>query len=533
MATKKKKDKFLYTDSQWTFPKIDKVYEAIKVIADEELGLDYYTNQIEIISSEQMIDAYTSVGMPIMYPHWSFGKRFVTEQRQYDSGRTGLAYEIVINSDPCISFCMEENSMTMTTLVIAHAAFGHNHFFKNNYLFRDWTDAKTIISYLIFAKQYIQDCEQKYGISEVERTLNSCHALKGHGVNKYHRPAKMTKDEEKVQQEERQKFIDENVNHLWNSVCAKPRSDKEEELEGYMSRIEKEKKRILQGSQENLLYFIEKHSPILEPWQREVVRIVRKIAQYFYPQIQTKVMNEGCATFVHYYIMNRLYDKNLINEAAMMEFMISHANVINQYDFDAYGYYKTKDGKRKKYSKYSGINPYALGFDMFMDIKRICTNPTDEDREWFPDIVDTNWAETFRDIVKNYNDESFILQYLSPKVIRDWKLFIWEDDYEEDHYNVGAIHDEKGYEKVRKQLAKNYSMTLYQPDIRIVDVDFKGDRSIYLNHISYDDVELDYKQTQDTLKHFCRLWGHDVYLTSIDYGTNDPIEEFTAKMRIK
>ena len=143
----------------------------------DELKLDIYPNQIEIISAEQMLDAYSCTGLPLMYHHWSFGKRFVRDESNYRHGRSGLAYEIVINSNPCISYNMEENSMAMQILVMSHAAFGHNHFFKNNYLFRDWTDASSIHDYLAFAKSFIAQCEQEYGEEEVEAVLDAAHAL--------------------------------------------------------------------------------------------------------------------------------------------------------------------------------------------------------------------------------------------------------------------------------------------------------------------------------------------------------------------
>jgi stage V sporulation protein R len=521
-----RKNKLLYTDSEWTFDKIQKVYDEIEKIALDELKLNVYPNQIEIISSEQMLDAYTSVGMPIMYKHWSFGKRFINEEQKYRKGLQGLAYEIVINSDPCISYCMEENTMTMQTLVIAHAAFGHNHFFANNYLFKEWTSANEIIPYLIYARDFIAKCEEKYGEREVEKVLNSCHALQDQGINKYKRRAKLTVEEKEQEQSARQEFIQKNVSKLWDTL-----SKKSEDDSSHRDWIEKQKKDMLNGSQENLLYFVEKHSPSLESWQREIVRIVRKIAQYFYPQRQTKVMNEGCATFVHYFIMNRLYDKGLIDDGHMMEFMISHSNVTAQHGFNDYGYYVGKDGKRRRYSKYNGINPYALGFDMFMDIKRICENPTDEDKEWFPDIAGENWLEVFLDTVQNYRDETFIHQFLSPKVMRDWRLFDMEDDAEEDDYVIKSIHNEYGYNDLRKALAKQYSPSLYTPDLRVVDVDFKGDRSIYLKHYAYDEIQLEEKQTKETLKHFHRLWGHDVYLDSVDYETNELIEDYNARKK--
>ena len=134
-------NKLLFEDNDWDWEKLKRVDEACATIAYDELGLDTYPNQIEIIGSDQMLDAYSTNGLPISYCHWSFGKSFINEEYSYRKGLSGLAYEIVINSDPCISYLMEENSMTMQTLVIAHAAYGHNHFFKNNYLFRQWTSA--------------------------------------------------------------------------------------------------------------------------------------------------------------------------------------------------------------------------------------------------------------------------------------------------------------------------------------------------------------------------------------------------------
>src|ERR1700735_5380578 len=147
----------------WNFESLKRIYHQINEIAEKDLSLDLYPNQIEIITFEQMLDAYSSIGMPLMYQHWSFGKNFARDELLYRHGLRNLAYEIVINSNPCISYLMEENSMTMQTLVIAHAAFGHNHFFKNNYLFRLWTDAHAIVDYLVYAKNYIAECEERFG----------------------------------------------------------------------------------------------------------------------------------------------------------------------------------------------------------------------------------------------------------------------------------------------------------------------------------------------------------------------------------
>ena len=237
-----------------------------------------------------MLDAYASVGMPLMYSHWSFGKHFLSNQQNYERGRMGLAYEIVINSNPCIAYLMEENTITMQALVIAHACYGHNSFFKGNYLFQTWTDAESIIDYLLFAKNYVNQCEEKYGIDAVEDVLDACHALMNQGVNRYKRPRPISAEEEKSRQEERAEYIQRTLNDIWSTI---PQQETE---------VEEKEIRFPEHPEENILYFLEKNAPLLETWQRELLRIVRKMAQYYYPQRQTQVMNEGWATFWHYTI---------------------------------------------------------------------------------------------------------------------------------------------------------------------------------------------------------------------------------------
>ncbi len=495
--SKEKQRHFISTGSEWSFELIEEYDRAIAEIA-EEFGLDTYPNQIEIISAEQMLDAYSSVGMPVGYHHWSFGKQFLHSAKGYQRGQMGLAYEIVINSNPCIAYLMEENTMMMQALVIAHASYGHNSFFKGNYLFKTWTDASAIIDYLLFAKNYIAKCESRYGLDEVEKILDSCHAIMNYGVDRYKRPSPISAEEEQQRQEEREYYLQQQVNELWRTIPTGA-------SEGKRSK----RQRFPEEPQENLLYFIEKNAPLLEPWQREIIRIVRKIAQYFYPQRQTQVMNEGWATFWHYTIMNRLYDKGLVDEGFMIEFFKSHTAVIYQPPFDS--------------QWYSGINPYTLGFTMYQDLRRICEAPTEEDKQWFPDIAGSDWKTTLDFAMRNFKDESFILQFLSPKVIRDLKLFAIRDDDQKEHYEVTGIHDENGYRYVREQLAKQYNLSMREPNIQIYDVDLRGDRSLTLRHIPQDRVPLG-KDTEEVLRHVHRLWGFDVHLMSVDEG--DTVAEY-------
>ena len=165
-ANTRREESVLSHGGDWDFELLQRYDSEIAKIA-AEFGLDTYPNQIEVIASEQMLDAYASVGLPISYTHWSYGKEFIRNEEAYRRGMRGLAYELVINSDPCIAYLMEDNSMPMQALVIAHACYGHNSFFKGNYLFKQWTSADAIVDYMVFARKYIFECEQKYGIDKI------------------------------------------------------------------------------------------------------------------------------------------------------------------------------------------------------------------------------------------------------------------------------------------------------------------------------------------------------------------------------
>ena len=476
--------------SDWSFELIERYHEVIRATA-ERFGLDTYPNQLEVITAEQMMDAYASVGMPVNYRHWSYGKEFISTEKNYRRGHMGLAYEIVINSNPCIAYLMEENTMAMQALVIAHAAYGHNSFFKGNYLFRMWTDASSIIDYLVYAKNYVAECEERHGLDAVEELLDSCHALMNHGVDRYRRPSRKSLADELRLRKDREAHAQSQVNELWRTLP--PKIEKGEDAP--------EAKRFPEEPQENLLYFIEKNAPLLEPWQREIVRIVRKVAQYFYPQRQTQVMNEGWATFWHHHLLNTMYDDGYLSDGMMIEWLKSHTNVI----------YQPPVGDRY----YNGINPYALGFSMYSDLKRICERPTEEDRRWFPDIAGSDWLPTFDHAMRNFKDESFIGQFLSPRLMREMRLFSIVDDEKESELEVAAIHDDAGYHHVRQALSRQYDLGSREPNIQVWSVNLRGDRSLTLRHTQHNLRPL-HESADEVLKHVARLWGFGVHLESAD-----------------
>lgn len=478
--------------ADWDFDLLQR-YDAAIANAAAEFGLDTYPNQIEIITSEQMLDAYATSGLPVGYPHWSYGKEFIRNEQAYRRGMQGLAYEIVINSNPCIAYLLEENTMATQALVMAHACYGHNSFFKGNHLFRQWTAADAILDYLIFARHYVMECEERRGAAAVEEVLDACHALMPHGVDRYRRPAALTLKAETARLAEREAHRERNFNDLWRTL---PDSAAQAAADSTVC--------FPAEPQENILYFVEKYSPKLEPWQRELVRIVRKLAQYLHPQAQTKVMNEGWASFWHYTILNRLHEQGLVDDGFMLEFLKSHTNVVGQPGFDS--------------QAYSGLNPYALGFALFADLKRICESPDAEDREWFPLLAGSDWRATLDFAMRNFKDESFIAQYLSPRLMRAFHLFAVADHTGEDALVVDSIHDDHGYRRVRKLLAQQYAQEFCVPDVQVVRFDRDGDRSLTLRHLRRRGRPLTDAAAQ-VVAHLRRMWGFAVRLETWDNDT--------------
>jgi len=215
-------------------------------------------------------------------------------------------------------------------------------------------------------------------------------------------------------------------------------------------------------------------------------------------------MNEGCATYVHYKIMNRLYDLGKIGDGAMLEFLASHSAVVFQPDFDD--------------QRYGGINPYALGFEMMCDIERIVTEPTEEDRAAMPEIAGTgDVMGVLKHAWANFRDDSFIAQYLSPHLMRKMRLFKLADLAADPHYKVAAIHDERGYKEVRRALARQYDLGLRDPNVQVTSADLSGDRRLIMTHRLNNEVPLAERDALGVLGHVAELWGFAVELRGVNH----------------
>lgn len=458
MTKKKLKAPFMLDD--WSDESLTESWEIVKKLAVEKYGLSFYTPSFEVVNFEDMLHIYTG-SLPIMYDHWSFGKSYVDLYNKYMADRMGVAYEVIFNTNPALCYLLEHNSPTMQGLVMAHAAVGHSAFFKNNVLFKEMTNAATIIPFLKNAVSFIKECEDTYGQENVERLLDACHALSLYAIDRMPNKEKTQKEKERIR-------IERAIN-------------RDAEYDKLLHEIPLNNSSKLKGTnrlrEENILKFLGQHSPILKPWQRQIISIYCNIQQYLYPQMLTKLMNEGFASFWHHTLMSDLSDLGHINPGGTIEFLHSHCSVLRQPDFDERGYY--------------GINPYKLGFEMFKDIRRICEHPTDEDRYWFPDLVGKDWVKEVKFAAYNFKDESFILQYLSPKLIRDFKLFTITDDEDEVFLSISNIHDDEGYSQIRRILSQQYNHFANIPDVYVEGWDARKSRTLYLTCKERNGVRLD------------------------------------------
>jgi spore cortex formation protein SpoVR/YcgB (stage V sporulation) len=371
-------------------------------------------------------------------------------------------------------------------------------------MFKQWTQADAIVDYMKFARDYILKCEEIYGIEKVEEVIDACHAISDYGIDKYKKPKKLSPEKEKERFLSALEFERKDYDPLWTTIPGYIKKKK---------KVYKRSKKFPKQPEENILYFIEKNSPLLPTWKREIVRICRKVSQYFYPQGQTKMINEGFACFTHYYIVNKLYDEGYLSDGFMLEFIKHHSSVIYQPTY------------RSKY--YSGLNPYTMGFNIFMDIKRICENPTEEDKQWMPQLIGKDWREEILYAATNFRDDSFVAQYLSPKVIRDMRLFSIDDDEKQARLNISSIHDGVGYKKIIEVLSNQYNRERYIPDIQITDYAKHGDRSLTLTHFKREGKAINYIDAEEVTYNIYKLWDFPVYLISEDgEGFIDEIAQF-------
>jgi len=431
----------------------------------EELGLDCYPQEFELCDHGQMLAYMAYSGMPSHYPHWSYGKAYEKLKTLYDHGVSGIPYEMVINSNPALAYLMRDNSLCLQILTIAHV-YGHNDFFKNNFTFKSTRAEYTIGTFKAHADRvrgYID--RPSIGYDKVESLLDAAHALS----LQCRRNLAVKKLSE---QDERDRI----------AAAAIPPPDPFQKIHRRAEVAEPDLRKVPPVPDEDLLLFVRDHNPFLEDWEKDILTIVHDEAQYFIPQIETKIMNEGWASFFH----KRILESLDLPQDIRLEFIVRHNQVLRPIP--------------------GGLNPYHLGFRVWEDIERRGNDPTPEERESLPP------GKTGRDLLFETRevdrDSSFLRRWLHERLMRDLDLFRYEAKGED--LVVSEVSDEDGWRKVKDTLLKSVGMASI-PVIRVEDADYNHNRTLLLSH-AHDgrDLQLDY--AEKTLAYVHRLWGHEVVL---------------------
>lgn len=448
-------------------------------------GLDPFPVNFEIVPASIMYE-FGAYGLPGRFSHWTHGKAYHKMKMHYDLGLAKI-YELVINTNPCHAFLLETNSPVENKLVVSHV-MAHSDFFKNNIYFgrsnRDMVEKASVDA------ERIRRYEFEHGRDKVERFLDAVLAIQEHvdpfgpdstlgrgGSVRREVDAPPVRSQDEVTTGGQRGF--ETSEKSYDDLFLP-----EERREARRSREETREQPALARREKDLLLFLAENAPRLEEWQRDVIMIVRSEMLYFYPQIQTKIMNEGWATYWHTRLMRELD----LADDEYTEFARLNASV------------QTIDRMH--------INSYQLGFKMFEDIERRWNHPDrgGDGSERGPG----KGVEKIFEVRESENDESFLRNYLSRELIEELDLYIYE--LKDDQWVVV----EKDWEKIRDLLVRDRVNGGY-PYITVVDGDYRGNRELFLVH-QFDGRKLDVDCARKALEHVHRLWRRKVHLETVIDG---------------
>ncbi|EJQ54218.1 Stage V sporulation protein R [Bacillus mycoides] len=429
-------------------------------------GLDFYPMRYEICPAE-IIYTFGAYGMPTRFSHWSFGKQFFRMKLQYDLGLSKI-YELVINSDPCYAFLLDTNSLIQNKLIVAHV-LAHCDFFKNNIRFSN--TKRDMVESMSATAERVKAYEHKYGKAEVETFLDAVLAIQEHIDPSLMRP-KLAWSIDDLEEEEVDKKRASQYDDLWNL------DDRHKTRE--RSNIRK-KKKIPPQPEKDLLLFIEEYSRELEEWQRDILTMMREEMLYFWPQLETKIMNEGWASYWHQRILREMD----LTSSEAIEFAKLNAGVVQP-------------------SKTS-INPYYLGIKMFEDIEERYNNPTEEMKR--RGVKPGSGRDKIFEVREIEWDVSFLRNYLNKELVMREDMYLFQRQGKE--YKV----IDKEWENVRDQLV-NMRTNGGFPYLVVEDGDYLKNGELYIKH-SYEGIELDLKYLEKVLPYLHQLWGRTVHMESI------------------
>lgn len=437
-------------------------------------GLDFYPMRYEICPAD-IIYTFGAYGMPTRFNHWSFGKNFQKMKMQYDFGLSKI-YELVINSNPCYAFLLEGNSLIQNKLIVAHV-LAHCDFFKNNARFS--ASNRNMVESMSATAERISSYELEYGTETVESFIDAVLAVQEHVDPQLFKPRQLDKQRYlKLKMQEQKQAANEyrppgKYDDLWALDDLNEPASKTKETQIVPFPPEPEK---------DVVWFIQEFSEVLEDWQRDIMTMLRDEMLYFWPQMETKIMNEGWASYWHQRIIREM---DLTSDETI-EFAMLNASVVQP-------------------SRQS-LNPYYLGLKIFEDIERRWDNPTEEEQERSGRVPNQGRAKIFE--VREFDsDISFIRNYMTKQLVEDLDLYVFEKRGPD-----WKITD-KSWENIRDQLVFS-RVNGGVPYLVVQDGDYMRTGELVLKH-HYEGVELDLKYLERTLPYLYTLWGRTVHLETM------------------
>lgn len=443
--------------------------EEITEIASS-FGLDFYPMRYEICPAD-IIYTFGAYGMPTRFSHWSFGKQFHKMKLHYDFGLSKI-YELVINSDPCYAFLLDSNSLIQNKLIVAHV-LAHCDFFKNNVRFRN--TKRDMVESMAATADRIRQYEIIHGKQEVELFLDAVLAIEEHIDPSLMRPKLAWNLEDTEFSEEEEAKSATKYDALWD--LDERNKPKQESVK---------KKKFPPNPEKDLLLFIEQYSRELDEWQRDILTMMREEMLYFWPQLETKIMNEGWASYWHQRILREMD----LSSAEALEFAKLNAGVVQP--------------------SRTSINPYYLGLKIFEDIEERYNNPTEEMKK--RGVVPGSGREKLFEVREIESDISFLRNYLTKDLVMREDMYLFQKQGKE--YKIV----DKNWEHIRDQLV-NVRVNGGFPYITVNDGDYMKNGELYLKHW-YEGIELDLRYLEKVLPYVYQLWGRVVHLETVSDERN-------------
>jgi stage V sporulation protein R len=455
-------------------------------------GLDFYDVIFECISFDEMNMVAAYGGFPTRYPHWKFGMEYETLAKGYAYGLSKI-YELVINNDPCYAYLMSSNADVDQKLVMAHV-YGHSDFFKNNFAFAH--TSRKMMDTMANHGTRVRRIIDKYGLDKVEAFLDRCLSLE----NLIDRQSPFIKRHDSQRQKmDRDLEITEvprlRADREYMRNYINPQAFLEQQRKRMEAEREREQKFPLSPQRDVLLFLLE-HAP-LEPWQRDCLSIVRDEAYYFAPQGQTKIMNEGWASYWHTTIMTQ----KVLLDSEVIDYADRHAGTMGMQP--------------------GSINPYKLGLELYRDIEdrwnkgrfgaqwENCDNLS-ERRAW--DTHAMLGRKKIFEVRRHYNDVTFVDEFLTQDFARDNKLFNYAFNKKSNSYEIAG----REFKQIKQKLL--FQLTNFgQPFISVVDGNHHNTGELLLHH-SHDGLDLRQDYMRDTLGHLASMWGRPVAIHTVIEG---------------